>query len=124
MKKKDKGSVQKVLVLFLLTWLVCGFGILMTLAKAGYVSRYIEDCLMQANLAAILIDPYHYGATAELVFENVEETKTVFFEFTFKNNSESLGDAIGTLPFEFVENTNIDVEKSLEDAKRAVMSAI
>lgn len=37
-------------------------------------------------------------------------------ELTFKNNSESLGDAIGTLPFEFVENTNIDVEKSLEDA--------
>ena len=42
--------------------------------------------------------------------------KFVSAELTFKNNSESLGDAIGTLPFEFVENTNIDVEKSLEDA--------
>ncbi len=87
MKKKDKGSVQKVLVLFLLTWLVWGFGILMTLAKAGYVNRYIEDCLMQANLAAILIDPYHYGSTGELVFENAQDVREFFQEVLF----ESLG---------------------------------
>ncbi|MBQ8816126.1 MAG: hypothetical protein IJZ84_02460 [Lachnospiraceae bacterium] len=89
MKKKDKGSVQTVLVLILLTWLVWGFCILMTLMKAGYVNRYIEDCLMQANLAAILIDPYHYGSTGELVFENTQTVRNIFNEVL----SESLGDA-------------------------------
>ena len=71
MKKKDEGTVHKLFAMFLLLWTVMGCGALMVLFQAGYVNRYLEDCITQANLAALLIEPYHYGTTGELVFEDV-----------------------------------------------------
>ncbi len=89
MKKKDKGTIHKFLACMIVTWLVLGWCVLLTLMKAGYVGQYIEDSLMQANLAAIVTDPYHYGSTGELVFQNMEMTADMFEEVLM----DSLGDA-------------------------------
>ena len=84
MKKKDRGAIHKLLAMIVLMWAVICWSVLLDVMRAGYVNRYLEDSLTQANLAAILVDPYHYGSTGELVFENVEETKRVFSEFLEK----------------------------------------
>lgn len=89
MKNKDSGTVHKVFVLILLTWTVLGWCVLLNLMKAGYMEQYVEDCLLQANLAAILADPYHYGSTGELVFEDVQTVKDIFEEVL----QDSLGSA-------------------------------
>lgn len=89
--KKDKGSIHKLFSMLLLWWIVICFCVGLGLTKAGYVNQYLEDVLMQANLSAILIDPYHYGATGELVFADTEYIETVF--------EKSLTEALG-------ENTN------------------
>lgn len=81
MKKKDKGAVHKFFAMTVLAWAVICWGVLLEVMRAGYVNRYLEDCLTQANLAAILIDPYHYGSTGELVFEDAESTKAIFLDF-------------------------------------------
>ena len=76
--KRDEGSVQRLFSLFLIVWMVVLVGVLFTLAKAGTMDQQIEDDLMQANLSALLIDPYQYGETGELVFKNASEVKTTF----------------------------------------------
>jgi len=86
--KKDKGSIHNLFSMILLSWIVICFCVVMCVAKAGYVNQYLEDVLMQANLSAILIDPYHYGATGELVFSDVKQIKKVFEEFL----NESMGE--------------------------------
>lgn len=78
MKQKDEGVIHKLFALILLLWAVVCWGVLLSVMRAGYTNRYLEDCLVQANLAAILVDPYHYGSTGELVFENVDEVKALF----------------------------------------------
>lgn len=88
MKKKDEGAIHKLLALIMLTWVVICWGVLLQVLKAGYVNQYLEDSLMQANLAAILVDPYHYGSTGELVFEDIDKTVELFFSTLNK----SLGD--------------------------------
>jgi hypothetical protein len=35
---------------------------------------------MQANLAALIVDPYHYGSTGELIFEDADKIKDIFEE--------------------------------------------
>lgn len=81
MKKKDTGAVNKLLSMMVLMWGVLACFALSGVVRAGYIRSYLEDSLLQANLAAILIDPYHYGKTGELVFQDVEETKAVFTDF-------------------------------------------
>ncbi len=84
MRKKDSGAIHKFLAMTVLLWAVICWGVLLDVMRAGYVNRYLEDCLTQANLAAILIDPYHYGSTGELIFQNAENTRTVFEDFLEK----------------------------------------
>lgn len=76
--KRDSGSIHRLFSLIMLLWMGIGVGVLLSITKAGYVNQYLEDCLMQANLAAILIDPYHYGVTEELVFADTGQIKEVF----------------------------------------------
>lgn len=78
MKQKDKGVIHKLFALILLLWTVTCWGILLSVMKAGYTSQFLEDCLMQANLSALIVDPYHYGSAGELVFTNLEEVKERF----------------------------------------------
>jgi hypothetical protein len=96
LKKKDEGAIHKLFVLLLLTWTVICCGVFMEIMRVGYVNRYLQDCITQANLASILIDPYHYGSTGELVFENVEETKQNFGTYLEKSlGSEAMRSALG-----------------------------
>lgn len=84
MKKRDEGTIHKLFALLLLLWIIICFQVFMEVMRAGYVSRYLEDCITQANLSALLIDPYHYGSTGELVFENVVKTRNDFSAFLEK----------------------------------------
>lgn len=95
-KQKDEGVIYKLLALLLLFWAIICWGILLTVMKAGYMGRCLEDCLTQANLAALVVDPYHYGSTGELVFENVNTVKDIFEEALYKGlgseeNQKKLG---------------------------------
>ena len=82
--QKDKGTIHKLFALILLLWGIVCWGVLWTIMKAGYTNRHIEDCLTQANLAALIVDPYHYGATGELVFENADKIKDIFEEVLYE----------------------------------------
>ena len=84
MKQKDEGVIHKLFALILLLWTVICWGILLSIMKAGYTGRFLEDCLMQANLSALIVDPYHYGSTGELIFENLEEVKERFENALYK----------------------------------------
>ena len=76
--QKDKGMIHKLLALIFLFWGIICWGILGIIMKVGYTNRFLEDCMAQANLAALVVDPYHYGSTGELVFENVDQVKLLF----------------------------------------------
>ena len=78
--QKDKGLIHNLFALILLLWSVVCWIVLWSVIKAGYTNRHLEDCLMQANLAALIVDPYHYGSTGELVFEDADEIKGIFEE--------------------------------------------
>ena len=124
MKKKDEGAIHKLLAMIILMWAVLCWGVLLEVMRAGYVNRYLEDCITQANLAALLIDPYHYGSTGELVFENVEETKAVFSEFMGLGSEETrqkfgmTGD-VQILDFRVYEVTSIGTTEFVYDAVHA-----
>ena len=88
MNKIDEGSIHITLTYMVLVWIALFWCVLLQLVRAEYTGHFIEDCLTQANLAAIVVDPYHYGRTGELRFKDVRETKLLFEEFL----EESLGD--------------------------------
>ncbi len=94
--KRDNGSIHKLFSFLSLAWMVICIGVFLSVIKAGYVNQYLEDCLMQANLSAMLIDPYRYGITGELVFADTEKTKNMFEEslktsFGMKENLQKMG---------------------------------
>ena len=96
MNRKDEGAIHKLFALILVLWMVLCWGAFLQIMKVGYVNAYLEDCLTQANLSALFIDPYHYGSTGELVFENVNDTRTIFTDtleagLGSKENRERLG---------------------------------
>ena len=78
--KKDAGNIHRLFSLLLLIWISMCLSVVFIVIKAGYVDQYLEDSLMQANLAAILVDPYQYGRTGELIFDDVNQIKTIFEE--------------------------------------------
>lgn len=82
--QKDRGTIHKLFALILLLWGVVCFGVLGSVLKVGYTNRHLEDCLTQANLAALMVDPYHYGSTGELVFENAYDIKNIFEEALYE----------------------------------------
>ncbi len=88
MAKRDAGTIHKVTTLIMILWMVVCFGVFMEISRACFLNQYLEDCLTQSNLAAILVDPYHYGSAGELIFEDIYQTKKSFLKFL----DESLGD--------------------------------
>ena len=118
MNRKDEGAIHKLFALIVLLWLVICWGAFLQIMKAGYVSGYLEDCLTQANLAALFVDPYHYGSTGELVFEDVENTKAIFEEtleigLGSAENRERLGiqEDVKILDFRVYEVTALGVSE-------------
>lgn len=116
MNKKDKGAIHKLFALIAVLWLVICWSAFLQIVKAGYVSGYLEDCLTQANLAALLVDPYHYGSTGELVFKDVENTRTIFQEtleagLGSKENREKLGitESVRVVDFRVYEVTALGI---------------
>ncbi len=129
MKEKDKGSIHKVLALLVLIWIVLGWCVLLTLMKAGYVGQYIEDCLMQADLAAILADPYHYGSTGELVFEDIGATVSLFEDVLMDSlgNTDTrerlgIGEAVLVQEFRAYEVTEVGITEFVYDSQRQISS--
>lgn len=84
MKKKDTGTIHKLFACILLMWVVICWVILLEVMRAGYLSRHLEDSITQANLATILIEPYCYGSSGVLAFEDVGNVKRVFADFIEK----------------------------------------
>lgn len=80
MRSRDDGVIHKLYALILVMWIGICWSVLLVITKAGYVDQYLEDCLTQANLAALLVDPYYYGSTGELVFSDTEATRQLFEE--------------------------------------------
>lgn len=78
MNKKDEGAIHVTLALTVLVWISLLWSVILQLVRAEYTAHFIEDCLMQANLGAMVVDPYHYGSEGELVFQDVSETKLLF----------------------------------------------
>lgn len=119
--RKDNGVICKLLSLILLMWVVICWSILWTVMKAGYANRFLDDCLMQANLAALVVDPYYYGATGELIFENSDDIKHIF-ESTFQESlgSEDLRKSLGIkdieiAEFRIYEVTNLETREIIYD---------
>ena len=113
MNRKDAGTIHKLFAMIILLWSVICLGVLMNVMRAGYVIRYVEDNITQANLAALLIDPYHYGSTGELVFENVEQTKALFEDVLIESmgsdeekNALGIGGEVQILDFRIYEVTS------------------
>lgn len=107
--KKDAGDIHRLFSLLLIMWISICFGVIFTITKAGYVDQYLEDSLMQANLAAILVDPYQYGCTGNLVFGDVNEIKKIFEESiqTSLTSIQELGieEAVKVMDFRLYEVT-------------------
>ncbi len=123
MKEKDEGAIHKLLAMIILMWAVLCWCVLLEVMRAGYVNQYLEDCITQANLAALLIEPYHYGATGEMVFADVEDTKAVFMEFIEKGLGskvvrQNLGitGEVQILDFRVYEVTSIGTTEFVYDA--------
>lgn len=103
MKKKDAGTIHKFYSLIVLFWAVMCWSVLLVVTKAGYVARHLEDSLTQANLAAILMDPYYYGSTGELIFADKDQTRQMFEEVL----SKALGDEASRQKLGVVEQEQI-----------------
>lgn len=78
--QKDEGVIYKLTAFLMLFWAVLCWGILLSITKAGYTNQYLQDALTQANLAALVVDPYYYGSTGELIFESADKIKLIFEE--------------------------------------------
>lgn len=122
MKKTDNGAIHKLFAMIILLWAVFGWGVLLEVMRAGYVSQYLEDSLTQANLAAILIDPYHYGSTGELIFENVEATRELFLDTLHKGLGEEdvrqklgLMEDVRLVDFRVYEVTSLGIAEFMYD---------
>ena len=102
--QKDKGLIHNLFALILLLWSVVCWIVLWSVIKAGYTNRHLEDCLMQANLAALIVDPYHYGSTGELVFEDADEIKGIFEEALKEGlGSEETKKSVGIKSVDLIE---------------------
>lgn len=120
MGKKDRGAVHKLMAWIIVMWGCICFCLMLTLLKAGYVNRYLVDCLTQANLAALLVDPYHYGSTGELVFADIIENGQIWEEtlelaLGTEANQKSLGllEKVEVVELRFYEVTNAGITESV-----------
>lgn len=120
MEKKDSGAIHKLFSMIVFLWIVICVYVLMQVMQAGYISRHLEDVLTQADLSALLIDPYHYGATGELVFEDAQQVKALFEQVLNKGIGEEqtraglgITDKASILDFRIYELQNARITEML-----------
>ncbi len=61
-------------------WFVLSFYFVLELRKIAYARDRLDDTLLQANLAAALMDLYEYGSSGDLRFQDVFESHDLFLE--------------------------------------------
>ncbi|MCD7806044.1 MAG: hypothetical protein LUH19_01740 [Lachnospiraceae bacterium] len=88
MKKKDQGLLHYVFALMLISWAITAMLCFVMLLRAQRLKGYLEDCMTQAGLAALLIEPYTYGRSGELIFPDPARVEEVFWQY--------LQDGLGT----------------------------
>ncbi len=67
--------------MMLVSWAVVTILFLVQYLRMERLKSYLEDCMTQAGLAALLIDPYTYGMSGEVVFLDVQETEQIYLEY-------------------------------------------
>ncbi len=85
-----------VFAMILLSWVVLVMLFLMQFLRMERLKGCLEDCMTQAGLAALLIEPYTYGRSGELVFGEIQEVEAVYLEYLYAalgsaQNQEMLG---------------------------------
>ncbi|MCD8325509.1 MAG: hypothetical protein LUC90_02155 [Lachnospiraceae bacterium] len=81
MKKKDQGLMHYIFALILISWTVTAMLAFAMLLKAERLKGYLEDSMTQAGLAALLIEPYTYGRSGELIFGEPAQVEAVYREY-------------------------------------------
>ncbi len=96
MNRKDQGLIHYVFAMILFSWIVLVMLFLIQFLRMERLKAYLEDCMTQAGLAALLIEPYTYGMSGELVFGEMQEVEEVYLEYLHAalgsaQNQERLG---------------------------------
>lgn len=81
MKRKDQGLIHCVFAMVLLSWSVIVILLLIQLQRTERLKAYLEDCMTQAGLSALLIEPYTYGRSGELIFGEEQEVEEIYLEY-------------------------------------------
>lgn len=123
MCSRDDGVIHKLYALIIVMWIGICWSVLLAITKAGYVDQYLEDCLTQANLASLLVDPYYYGSTGELVFYDTEATRQLFEEILQAGLGDEgtrqklgIGKEVSLLDFRLYEVTTAGITEFIYDA--------
>lgn len=96
MKRKDRGLMHYAFSMILISWTVLMIFLLVQLLRAERLKAYLEDCMTQAGLSALLIEPYTYGMSGEVVFYQAQEVEQIYLEYLMaalgsSENQERLG---------------------------------
>ena len=81
MKRKDRGLMHCAFAMMLISWTVVTILFLVQFLRMERLKSYLEDCMTQAGLSALLIDPYAYGMSGEVVFADVSEAEQLYLEY-------------------------------------------
>ncbi|MCD7862781.1 MAG: hypothetical protein LUG61_04540 [Lachnospiraceae bacterium] len=81
MKKKDQGLMHYVFAMILLSWTVLALLVMAQLQRMERLKLYLEDCMTQAGLSALLIEPYTYGRSGELIFGQAQDVEAIYLEY-------------------------------------------
>ncbi len=81
MRKKDPGLMHYIYALILISWAVTAMLCFAMLLRAQHLKKYLEDAMTQAGLATLLIEPYTYGKSGELIFGDPSEVEGLFREY-------------------------------------------
>ncbi|MCD8068869.1 MAG: hypothetical protein LUE87_08285 [Lachnospiraceae bacterium] len=96
MKKKDSGLMHYIYALILISWAVTALLCFVMLLRTQHLKKYLEDAMTQAGLAALLIEPYTYGKSGELIFGDPSEVEALYTEYLQEGlGSEENRDAAG-----------------------------
>ena len=96
MKRKDQGLMHYTFSMILISWAVLMIFLLLLLLRAERLKAYLQDCMTQAGLSALLIEPYTYGMSGEVIFADVQEVEQIYLKYLetalgSSENQEKLG---------------------------------
>ncbi|MFI3238104.1 MAG: hypothetical protein R3Y47_08790 [Lachnospiraceae bacterium] len=79
--KQDEGMIHKILSLGLMLFIILCYVLLLEMRKVSFFKSQLEDALVQANLAAAIVDVYEYGTSEEIVFLSPQDSFLLIEEF-------------------------------------------